>query len=84
MGLAPQLAYDALRAGAPAAPYLERMALRCQSRLVTAYALHGLAKAAGDGAALMDAAEEMAMIGALRYAVEAASDAAAAFLSRTA
>jgi DNA-binding CsgD family transcriptional regulator len=82
VGLAPQLAYDALRAGAPAAPYLERMALRCQSRLVTAYALHGLAKAARDGAALMDAAEEMAMIGALRYAVEAASDAAAAFLSQ--
>jgi DNA-binding NarL/FixJ family response regulator len=30
----------------------------------------------------MDAAEEMAAIGALRYAVEAASDAAAAFLSQ--
>ena len=82
LGLAPQLAYDALRAGAPAAPHLERMAVRCQSRLVTAYAQHGSAKAARDGAALMDAAEEMAAIGALRYAVEAASDAAAAFLSQ--
>jgi DNA-binding CsgD family transcriptional regulator len=82
VGLAPQLAYDALRAGAPAAPYLERMASRCQSRLVTAYAQHGLAKAARDGAALMDAAEEMAAIGALGYAAEAASDAAAAFLSQ--
>ena len=82
LGLAPQLAYDALRAGAPAAPQLERMAARCQSRLVTAYAQHGSAKAARDGAALMDAAEEMAAIGALRYAVEAATDAAVAFLSQ--
>ncbi len=81
VGLAPQLAYDALRAGAPAAEQLERMAARCQSRLVTAYAQHGSAKAARDGAALMEAAEEMAAIGALRYAVEAASDAAAAFQS---
>ena len=80
-GLAPQLAYDALRAGAPAAAQLERMAARCQSRLVTAYAQHGSAKAARNGAALMEAAEEMAAIGALRYAVEAASDAAVAFLS---
>lgn len=80
-GLAPQLAYDALRAGAPAAAQLERMAARCQSRLVTAYARHGSAKAARDGAALIDAAEEMAAIGALGYAAEAASDAAAAFLS---
>ncbi len=81
-GLAPQLAYDALRAGAPAASQLERMAARCRSRLVTAYAGHGSAKAARDGAALMDAAEEMAAIGALRYAVEAATDAAVAFLSQ--
>jgi DNA-binding CsgD family transcriptional regulator len=81
LGLAPQLAYDALRAGAPAAPHLERMAARCQSRLVTAYARHGSAKAAHDGDALIKAAEEMAAIGALRYAVEAAADAAAAFLS---
>ncbi len=82
LGLAPQLAYDALRAGAPAAPHLERMAARCQSRLVTAYAQHGSAKAARDGAALMEAAEEMAAIGALRYALEAATDAAVAFLSQ--
>jgi DNA-binding NarL/FixJ family response regulator len=80
-GLAPQLAYDALRLGAPAAEQLERMAARCESRLVAAYARHGTAKAASDGAALLGAAEEMAAIGAQRYAVEAASDAAAAFLS---
>jgi DNA-binding CsgD family transcriptional regulator len=82
VGLAPQLAYDAMRAGAPAASPLERMAARCESRLVTAYAKHGSAKAARDGAALMAAAEEMAAIGALRYAVEAATDAAVALLSQ--
>ncbi len=81
VGLSPQLAYDALRAGAPAAPALERMAARNESRLVTAYARHGSAKAAHDGDALIEAAEEMAGIGALRYAVEAASDAATAYLS---
>jgi DNA-binding NarL/FixJ family response regulator len=81
VGLAPQLAYEALRAGAPAASLLERMAARSQSRLVTAYARHASAKAARDGAGLIEAAEEMAAIGALRYAVEAASDAATAFVS---
>jgi DNA-binding CsgD family transcriptional regulator len=81
VGLAPQLAYDALRAGAPAAPALERMAARNDSRLVNAYARHGSAKTAHDGTALMEVAEEMAAIGALRYAVEAASDAATAYLS---
>ena len=81
LGLAVQLAYDALRAGAPAAAQLERMAARTQSRLARAYARHGSAKAAHDGDALIKAAEEMAAIGALRYAVEAAADAAAAFLS---
>lgn len=81
VGLAPQLAYDALRAGAPAGPVLERMAARSESRLVSAYARHAAAKAARDGAGLIEAAEEMAAIGALRYAVEAASDAATAFLS---
>ena len=80
-GLTPQLVYDALRAGAPAAPQLEEMAARCESRLVTAYAQHGAAKAARDGAALLEAADEMAAIGALRYAVEAASDAATAFVA---
>ncbi|MBV9338602.1 MAG: AAA family ATPase [Solirubrobacterales bacterium] len=81
VGLAPQLAYDALRAGAPAAPVLERLAARSESRLVTAYARHGSAKAARDGGALTEVAEEMAAIGARRYGVEAASDAAAAYLS---
>ncbi|HEY6522567.1 MAG TPA: LuxR C-terminal-related transcriptional regulator [Solirubrobacteraceae bacterium] len=80
-GLVGQLAYDALRAGAPAAPVLEELAARCESRLVSAYARHASAKAARDGAALLEAADEMAAIGALRYAVEAASDAAVAFIA---
>jgi DNA-binding CsgD family transcriptional regulator len=82
VGPAAQLAYEALRVGAPAAPWLERIAARCQSRLITAYARHGSAKAARDGVALMEVAEEMTAIGALRYAVEAASDAAASFVSQ--
>jgi ATP/maltotriose-dependent transcriptional regulator MalT len=80
LGLAPQLAYDALRAGAHAAPALQQMAARSESRLVTAYARHASAKASGDGASLIEVAEEMASIGALCYAVEAARDAATAFV----
>ena len=80
-GLTPQLVYDAMRAGTPAAAELEAMAARCESRLVSAYARHAAAKASHDGAALAEVADEMAAIGALRYAVEAASDAAAAFVS---
>jgi DNA-binding NarL/FixJ family response regulator len=81
VGLAPQLAYDAMRCGAAAAaPQLEALAARNSSRLVSAYAQHANAKAAGDGTELLAAAEEMAEIGALRYAVEAASDAAAVFI----
>jgi DNA-binding NarL/FixJ family response regulator len=80
-GLIPQLVYDAMRIGTPAAAELEAMAARCQSRLVSAYAQHAAAKAAHDGAALLAAAEEMAAIGALRYALEAASDAATAFVA---
>jgi ATP/maltotriose-dependent transcriptional regulator MalT len=82
IGLAPQLAYDAMRAGARADAQLARMAASCRSRLVTAYAQHGLARAEQGGPALLACAEEMAAIGALRYAVEAATDAAAAFLSQ--
>jgi DNA-binding NarL/FixJ family response regulator/type II secretory pathway predicted ATPase ExeA len=81
LGLVPQLAYDAMRCGVPAAaPVLEALAARNSSRLVSAYAQHASAKAAADGAQLLAAAEEMAQIGALRYAVEAASDAAAEFV----
>ena len=80
-GLTPQLVYDAMRAGVPAAAELEAVAARCESRLVTAYARHAAANASHDGTALAEVADEMAAIGALRYAVEAASDAAAAFVA---
>jgi DNA-binding NarL/FixJ family response regulator/type II secretory pathway predicted ATPase ExeA len=77
-GVAAALAYEAFRAGAPAAPALEVFAARCSSRMVSAYAAHATAR---DGAERLAAAEELAAIGALSYAVEAASQAAAAFLT---
>jgi DNA-binding NarL/FixJ family response regulator len=76
------LVYEALRAGAGAAvaPRLRALANRCRADLVAAYAAHADARAAGDGAALLTAAESFATIGASRYAMEAAAEAAAAFL----
>jgi DNA-binding CsgD family transcriptional regulator/type II secretory pathway predicted ATPase ExeA len=76
-GLAAGLAYEAFRAGAPAAGALDAFAARCASRMVTAYAAHARAH---EGAALLAAAEDLAAIGALSFAVEAAGDAAVAFL----
>ncbi len=82
LGLAPQLAYDAMRCGAAAAaPLLQDLAARNSSRLVSAYSMHATAKEEGDGNQLLAAAEEMAQIGAVMYAVEAASEAAAVFVS---
>jgi len=82
-GLAAGLAYDALRAGnASAVGLLEELGRRCHSRLVTAYARHATAHGARDGAALLGVAEQMAEIGALRYAVEAASESASVFLNQ--
>ena len=52
--LAARLLYEALRAGAspkPVAADLERLALRCDARLVAAYAAHARALAARDGEA---------------------------------
>jgi hypothetical protein len=81
-GLAPALAYDALRTGnSGAIPLLVELADRCRSRLVAAFVRHATARAARDGAALLAAADEMAAIGALRYAVEAASEAATVFVA---
>jgi DNA-binding NarL/FixJ family response regulator len=80
---ASQLTYEAMRAGASAASITgtqAALAERCCSRLVDAYAAHTAALAARDGAALLAAAEEMAAIGALRYGMEAAVDAAAVFV----
>jgi DNA-binding NarL/FixJ family response regulator len=53
---------------------------RCDAPLASAYAQHALAAAAHDGARLLDAADEFERIGALRYATEAAADAASAFV----
>ncbi len=82
--LAARLFYEALRAGASAKPVageLERLAGRCDARLVAAYAAHARALATRDGAGLLAAAEEMAAIGADAYAMEAAVSAARQFVS---
>jgi DNA-binding CsgD family transcriptional regulator len=80
---AAQLSYEAMRAGAPAptvARALSALLVRCDAPLASAYAQHALAAAAHDGARLLDAAGEFERIGALRYATEAAADAAGAFV----
>jgi DNA-binding NarL/FixJ family response regulator len=84
-GFAAQLTYEALRAGSPAravAERLEALAGRCDARLVAAYAVHAAALAARDGNALLQAGEEMAAIGASRYALEASLDAARTFVAQ--
>jgi DNA-binding NarL/FixJ family response regulator len=76
------LHYEALRAGAAAAMIvdpLRELAERCDCRMVTAYAAHATGLTAGDGAAVLGAAEELAEIGVLRYAMEAAAGAASLF-----
>jgi DNA-binding CsgD family transcriptional regulator len=80
---AAQLAYEALRAGAaPAqvADELTALGARCDARLTGAYVTHATALARRDGHALLAVAEELAGIGALRYAMEAAVQAAEAFV----
>ena len=82
-GYAAQLLYEALRAGAPAAAIaaeLTGLAERCDGRLMAAYVAHAAALAARDGEGLLAVADEMAAIGALAYAVEAATTAARVFL----
>jgi DNA-binding CsgD family transcriptional regulator len=82
-GLAGALAYDAVRCGhSGAVGLLEELGDRCHSRLVSAYAQYATAHAARDGARLLATANEMAEIGALRYAVEAASEAASTFVAQ--
>jgi ATP/maltotriose-dependent transcriptional regulator MalT len=82
-GPAALLAYEALRAGDVAGASGLLMALndRCASRAVAAWTAHATARAARDGGALLDAAQELAALGARRFAVEAATDAAAAHLA---
>jgi DNA-binding CsgD family transcriptional regulator len=79
---AARLTYEAMRAGAPArrlAGPLKDLTERCDARLVAAYAAHAAASAAGDGQALLQIVDELEAIGTLRYATEAAADAAGAF-----
>ena len=77
------LQYEALRCGArphEVAAALSDLRSRCDARLVAAYADHAAALAARSGPALLEIANEFARIGTLRYATEAAAQAAAAFL----
>ncbi|MBV8941870.1 MAG: helix-turn-helix transcriptional regulator, partial [Solirubrobacterales bacterium] len=79
---AARLTYEAMRVGAPArrlAKSLQPLAGRCDARLVYAYADHASALAADSGPRLLQVADEMEQIGALRYATEAAAYAADAF-----
>jgi DNA-binding CsgD family transcriptional regulator len=79
---AARLSYEAFRAGEPARSLEARLAElrdRCDARLVAAYAAHVAAAAADDGMALIEVADEMEQIGAVRYATEAAANAADAF-----
>jgi DNA-binding CsgD family transcriptional regulator len=79
---AARLTYEALRAGTPArrvARDLQELAQRCDAPLTAAYAAHATARVADDGDALVAVVDAMEAIGALRYATEAAADAASAF-----
>jgi DNA-binding NarL/FixJ family response regulator len=78
------LGYEALRTGAPpavVAPLLADLDARTDARLIRAAAAHAAGLLDGDGAVLLDAAEQLEAIGALRYACEAAAYAAGAFLA---
>ena len=82
-GLAPALAYDALRLGNSAAvPMLNQLSGQCRSRIVDLFGRHARAHATTDGVGLLSVAEDFAAIEATRYAVEAASEAASAFVLR--
>ena len=79
---ATQLTYEAMRAGAPARallPGISALRERSDARLAAAYAAHVEARADGDGARLLEAADELAAIGAGRFASECAAHAAEAF-----
>jgi ATP/maltotriose-dependent transcriptional regulator MalT len=78
------LAYEAMRAGAPAATIVGQLTgyvERCDSRMTAAHAAHTRSAAAHDGDRLMAASDELAAIGTLLYAMEAATDAATVFLT---
>jgi DNA-binding NarL/FixJ family response regulator len=82
-GMAAKLVYDALIAGVPAtqvSAVLAPLAQRADATLVDAYAAHASALAAADGDALLLVSDRFEEIGALRYAMTAASHAASAYL----
>ena len=76
------LRYEAMRAGAAARALLPAMRAahaRCDSSIVDVFAAHVEARAAGDGAALLAAADAFEAVGATRFGCEAAAHAAEAF-----
>jgi DNA-binding NarL/FixJ family response regulator len=76
------LCYEALRVGAPpaaVAPVLAEIDARTDAPLIAAAAAHATGLLNRDGAVLLDAAEQLETIGALRYACEAAAQAAQSF-----
>jgi DNA-binding CsgD family transcriptional regulator len=79
---AARLTYEAMRAGADGrrqAEALESFAARCDAGLVGLYSRHASARVDGDGTALMVVADGFEQIGAVRFASEAAANAADAF-----
>jgi DNA-binding CsgD family transcriptional regulator/DNA replicative helicase MCM subunit Mcm2 (Cdc46/Mcm family) len=81
---AARLTYEALRAGAKPrqlTPRLQNLAQACDTPLTSAYAAHATARSAEDGNGLMQVSDEMQSIGTLRYAAEAAADAASSYLA---
>jgi DNA-binding NarL/FixJ family response regulator len=78
------LGYEALRAGVPApvvASLLESLDAHSDARLITGVAAHATALVDGDATNLLEAAEQLEAIGALRFACEAAADAAECLLA---
>ena len=77
-----RLLYQAMRLGARArdiAPRLSATSERCDAPLVSAEAAHARHRAARDGKALMETVDELAELGAVMYACEAAAHAAELF-----
>lgn len=78
------LLYEALRAGAPPATVVEAqrsLVGECGGRMIAGYAAHAAGMAAGDAAAVLGTSEQFEAAGGLRYAMEAAADAAAIFVA---
>ncbi len=77
-----RLAWEAMRYGAPpaeASMVVQKVIPHCDARLAGAFASHVRAAAAGDAAALLAAAEQLAAVGTVHWASEAAAAAAESF-----